>query len=465
VARTLIRGGYVLSMDPELGDLPSADVLVSGDRIEAVGRDLPAGGVEVIDVAGGVVMPGFVDGHKHTWQTIFRGTSGDATLWQFFGEAVPATAPLMTPDDVYASNLLGALDALDAGITTILDWCHITLDPARTRAAVRGLRDAGVRAWFAHGAPQPTWSDKTLPHPADIERLKAEAFAEDGGLVRLAMAARGPMFANLDVTERDFALARRLGIPISVHVDMPGYEGDDVVRLSKMGALGADVSLLHGNTMSEREIDLAISAGARFVDSGPLDVLMGIGAPMTERLIARGARFGISPDTPVANPTDMFWVMRATVLLERQRAFGATFASGAQPPTSHLSARRILRAATIDAAHGVWLEDEVGSLTPGKQADVVVLRGTDLNLQPLNDVPTALVYGAHRGNVDTVLVAGRVVKRHGRLLDVDVERVVGLANEARDRVYDAAEQRGYRPDWRALAASATTQPARMSGRT
>jgi 5-methylthioadenosine/S-adenosylhomocysteine deaminase len=448
VERTLIRGGYIVSMDPDLGDLPSGDVLLEGSRIEAVGPSLLVDGADVIDATGMVVMPGFVDGHRHTWQTVFRGTSGDATLWQFFGEAVPATAPVMTPDDVYASNLLGAVDALDAGFTTILDWCHITLSPHHTRAAAGAVKDAGIRAWFGHGAPQPTWGDKSLPHPTDLEALQREAFAAAGGLVGLAMAARGPMFADLDVTERDFAFARRLGIPISVHVDMPGYAGEDVVRLSERGLLGPDVSLLHGNTVSEREIDLALEAGARFVDSGPLDVLMGIGSPMTERLLAKGARFGLSPDTVVANPGDMFWVMRATVLLERARKFKATFDSDAQPPTSFLDARRMLEAATIDGAHGVWLEKRIGSLTPGKEADVILIRATDINLQPFNDVATSLVYSAHRGNVDTVLVGGRVVKRGGRIVHVDADAVLRRANAARDRIYDAAAERGYRPAWR-----------------
>jgi 5-methylthioadenosine/S-adenosylhomocysteine deaminase len=448
VRRVLIKGGHVLSMDPAVGDLPGGDLLVEGSAITAIAPDLSAGDAEVIDATGMIVMPGMVDGHKHTWQTIFRGTSGDETLWQFFGEAVPATAPLMTPDDVYASNLLGAIDALDAGVTTFVDWCHITLSPEHTRAAVRGVKESGARVWFAHGAPQPTWGDKTLEHPADLEALQGEEFASDDELVRLAMAARGPMFADLDVTQRDFAFARRLGIPISVHVDMPGYDGLDIVRLNELGALGDDLCFLHGNTLTDEEIDLAIGAGATFVDSAPLDVLMGIGQANTERLLAKGVRPGISPDTTVANPTDLFWVMRAIVLLERARAFGPTFRSGAQPPKSHLTARQMLDLATQAGAEAVWLGDRVGSLSPGKDADIVLVRASDLNMQPLNDVTTALVYGADRGNVDTVLVAGRVVKRSGRIVSVDQDAVVRRAVAARDRIYDEAARRGYVPAWR-----------------
>jgi 5-methylthioadenosine/S-adenosylhomocysteine deaminase len=448
-SRTLIRGGAVLSMDPGIGVLRSGDVLVEDGLIAAVGPHLDVQSVDTIDATGMIAMPGMVDGHKHTWQTIFRGTSGDETLAQFFGEAVPATAPEMTPDDVYASNLLGAVDALDAGVTTFVDWCHITLSADHTRAALQGLRESGARAWFAHGAPQPTWSDRTLEHPPDLRILKEQEFGQESpeDLVRLAMAARGPMFANLDVTSRDFAFARELGIPISVHVDMPGFTGNDVMELERMRALGPDVSLLHGNTLTDEEIDTAIGAGCHFVDSSPLDVLMGIGPAITGRLLRHGVRPGISPDTTVANPTDLCWVMRALVLMERAREFGNAFDVNAQPATSHLSAGQMLDLATQAGAEAVWLGDRIGSLTPGKRADVVLIRA-DLNLQPLNDMETAVVYCADRGNVDTVIVDGRVMKRGSRWVALDIERVLRLANEARQRVYEAAERRGYVPRWR-----------------
>jgi cytosine/adenosine deaminase-related metal-dependent hydrolase len=445
--RLLIRGGFVLSMDEAVGDVRGGDVLVEDGAIAAVGVDLPSDGAEVIDATGMIVMPGMIDGHKHAWQSIYRGTCGNQTLNQFFGEAVPATAPHLTPDDIYASTLLGAADALEAGVTTILDWCHATLTPAHARAGVAALRDSGIRAWFAHGRSLLTWSDRRADHTADIRDLQAEAFASDDGLVRLAMAARGPMFADLDVTGRDFALARELGIPISVHVDMPSYAGNDVVELDRMGALGPDVTLLHGNTLTDEEIDLALRAGCRFVDSSVCDVLMGIGQELTARLLTRDIPFGISPDSAVVNTTDLFWVMRATVLLERSRVYGPVFASGRQPEAAHLTARRMLELATAGGAHAVWLADRIGSLAPGKQADIVLVRTRDVNMLPLNDPTEAVVFDAGPQNVDTVLVGGHVVKRGGRLVGVDVERVTRLAIEARDRNLEAAARDGYRPWW------------------
>src|SRR3954447_4927285 len=177
--RTLISGAAIITADPSLGVLRSGDILIEDGAIAAVRPHVEASNADVIDGSGLIALPGMVDGHKHTWQTIFRATSGDATLAEFFGEAVPATAPQMTPEDVYASNLLGAIDALDAGVTTFVDWCHITLSPEHSRAALRGLRDSGARAWFAHGAPQPTWSDKTLEHPADLRQIREQEFAAE----------------------------------------------------------------------------------------------------------------------------------------------------------------------------------------------------------------------------------------------------------------------------------------------
>jgi cytosine/adenosine deaminase-related metal-dependent hydrolase len=450
--RLLIRGGHLVTMDDATLDLARGDVLVEGSRIEAIRQDIPADDAEVIDARGMIVMPGMVDGHKHTWQTIFRGTGGNQTLQEFFGEAVPATAPHLQPDDVYASNLLGAVDALHAGVTTILDWCHATLTPDHSRAAFRALRESGIRAWFAHGPSLLTWSDREADHPADLRAIRNEMDAADGR-VRLAMAARGPMFAELPVTIRDFSLARDLGIPISVHVDMPGYPGEDVLRLGDAGVLGPDVCLLHGNTITEREIEIALEAGCTFVDSSVCDVLMGIGSEITHRLLSAGAEFGISPDTPVVNPTDLFWTMRATLLLERSRAYRPTFEADAQPMGAHLSARRMVEAATIHGARAIWMGDQVGSLSPGKRADIVLLDGAALGLAPMNDPTEAICFDASPGNVDTVLVDGQIVKRGGRMVGVDVDRVRQLAVEARDRVFEAAARNGYQPRWRAAASA------------
>lgn len=421
-------------MDPDIGDMPRGDILVTGSKIEAVAPDITADDIEIIDADGMIAMPGMIDCHKHTWQWIFRGATADSTLTRFFGEIVPAVCPALTPADVYSANLLGAADALNAGVTTFTDWCHITITPEHARAAVRALKDSGARAWFGHAASLLTWSDRSRPHPSDIRSLQQEHFSAPGHLIGLALAARGPMFADPGPAAAEFVLARELGIPVTVHVDMPGYPGGDVAALARAGVLGPDVTLLHGNNLTDEEIAIAEAAGCSFVDSSPLDILMGIGPAVTERLMAQSVKLGISSDTATANPADLFWVMRAIVLLERARAYQPAFGANRQPDDPHLTCRQMLELATLGGARAAWLEDVTGSLTPGKEADIVLVRTTDLNMVPVHDAAAALVFHATPANVDTVLVAGKVVKRAGSLLTVDPDHVARLAAQAGERL-------------------------------
>ena len=440
----LLKRGCVISQDEAVGDLWPGDVLVEDGIIVDVAPSIERDDCEVIDAGGMIVMPGFSDGHRHTWQSIFRASVADRTVREFFGTLVPAIAPLMTPEDVYAANLAGAVDALEAGITTIVDWCHITLTPEHSRAAVDALEDSGIRAWFGHAPSLLTWDDRRRGHPEDIRSLRSERFEDPGRTVRLALAARGPAFTDLDVTARDFQLARELDLPITAHVSMVGYPPDDVKLLAREGLLGPDVALLHANAMSTEEITLAREAGCRFVDSSPLDVLMGIGPAITGRLLEAGVRPGISADTACANPTDLFWVMRAILLMERGRHYGERWERGEEASLPHLTTRDMLSLATTRGAESVWLDGVTGSISPGKAADLILLDGFDMNLLPLNDVVATVVLNATRSNVDTVLVAGRVVKRSGAMVSVDETRVKQLLLDTRDRLAMRAEAAGHR---------------------
>jgi cytosine/adenosine deaminase-related metal-dependent hydrolase len=442
--RLIIRDGCVLTLDPAIGDFRKADVLIEGSKIVQIAPEIQADDCEIIDAAGMVVMPGFVDGHKHTWQTVLRGSVVDLTLTQFFGEVVPAVAPRFTPDDVYASNLLGAVDALNGGITTLLDWCHITLTPEHTRAAVRGLKDSGVRAWFAHAPALLNWGDPTADHPADIRALQREEFSGSGQLVQLALAARGPAWTDEEATRKEFQLARDLGIPISVHVQMTGYPPGEVRKLHEAGLLGPDVTLLHGNSLTDEDIELARATGCKFVDSATCDIAMGIGPALHGRLLDAGIRPALSPDSPASLTTDMFFVMRSVLLLERARVYQRLWDNEGQVETPYLSTRDLLEMATVEGANACWLADKVGTITPGKEADIILIRGLDWNVLPLSNVIAGIVANATASNVDTVLVGGKVVKRHGEMVSVDAARVRRLVLEARDRLYEAvasSEQR------------------------
>lgn len=200
--RVLIRNGYVLTMDDRLGDIPNGDVLIEGDTILQVGRGLAAADAEVIDATGKIVLPGFIDTHRHTWETAIRGCAPDATLEDYFIEVLDTFAPLYRPEDVYASNLAGALECLNAGITTLVDWSHINNTPEHPDAAIQGLQDAGIRAVYAYGPPntslQACWFNSTLVTPReDGERMRKTYFNSDKGLLTMALATCGPAFAGM----------------------------------------------------------------------------------------------------------------------------------------------------------------------------------------------------------------------------------------------------------------------------
>src|SRR5436190_2772439 len=152
---TLVRGGMVVSMDPAVGDLPRGDVLIEDGRIAAVATTLATTGAEVVDATGKIVLPGFVDTHRHTWQTAFRGVGADWTFGQYRVAVHGTLGPHYRPEDVYLGNLLGRIEAIGSGVTTLLDWFHRADRPENADAAIQALRDAPGRSIFCYGAAGP----------------------------------------------------------------------------------------------------------------------------------------------------------------------------------------------------------------------------------------------------------------------------------------------------------------------
>src|SRR6185312_10368120 len=218
--RTLIKGGTVITVDPSLGDLyPTGDVLIEDGTIVEVARSIDAEDAELIDATDRLVLPGLVDTHRHTWQALFRNIGSDWTLAHYFTGLHGTMSELYRPQDTYAGNLIGTLEALDSGITTLLDWSHNLNTPAHSDAALDALFESGSRVVFGHGAGFAHWAPvSALDHPADdVRRLRADRLSSDDGLVTLCLAPRGNQFATLDVTRRDYELADELGIRISCH--------------------------------------------------------------------------------------------------------------------------------------------------------------------------------------------------------------------------------------------------------
>jgi 5-methylthioadenosine/S-adenosylhomocysteine deaminase len=426
--KTLIRGGTVLTMDPDLGDFASADVLIEGDRIVAVRPGLDAADAEVIDATGMIVMPGFVDTHRHIWEGLLRNIGTDVPLEgrsSYISYVLHKLAPAYRPEDAYIGDLISALGAIDAGVTTLLDWSHIQGSPAHTDAVIQALKDSGLRAVFAYGFPW--WGKWEERQPSWFVRAASEHFSTKEQMLTLALAAPGPEFTDFEITRDHWKLAREADARITTHVGVGSYGKDGKVQeMGEAGLLGPDTTYIHCTTLNDTEIQMIVDTGGTVSLASPVEMMMGHGMPPIQKFLDRGLRPSLSVDVETNVPSDMFNQMRSVLGLQRAIAT----AEGKAP----MSAADVLACATIDGAKANGLGSKVGSLTPGKQADVILLRTDRLNVTPLNDPATAVVAGMDTGNVDTVLIAGRSMKRHGELLHVDWEAVRRMVGESRDHV-------------------------------
>jgi 5-methylthioadenosine/S-adenosylhomocysteine deaminase len=426
--RTLIRGGIVLSMDPTIGDLASGDVLIDGDRIVEVGASVAGDGADVVDASGMIVMPGFVDSHRHIWEGLLRNIGTDVPLEgrsSYISFVLHKLAPAFRPEDAYIGNLVSALGAINAGITTLLDWSHIQGSPAHTDAVIQALRDSGLRAVFAYGFPW--WGKWEERQPSWFVRAATEHFSSKDQMLTLALAAPGPEFTDFEVSRDHWKLARETGARITTHVGVGSYGQDAKVQeMGEAGLLGPDTTYIHCTTLNDTEIQMIVDTGGTVSLASPVEMMMGHGMPPIQKFLDRGLRPSLSVDVETNVPSDMFNQMRSVVALQR----GSAPSKGKAPLTS----KEVLACATVEGARANGLDSKVGTLTPGKQADLIMLRTDRMNVTPLNDPATAVVAGMDTGNVDTVLIAGRVMKRHGELLHVDWPAVRRMAAESRDHV-------------------------------
>src|SRR4051794_25761272 len=433
--RLLIRNGFVVSMDPDVGEIANGDVLVEDGTIVEIGRGLEVSDAERIDASGMIVMPGFIDTHRHTWQTPVRGVLPSCTLDHYFAVMLGSVGGHYRPEDVHIGDYAGALEALNGGVTTLLDWSHINNTPDHADAAIQGLKDAGIRAVYAHGMPTggEWWTLSELDHPADIRRIRDTYFSSDDGLITLAMAARQPGNSSFDVAKRDWALARELGIPISVHVGMRlhNLHYEPVKDMHELGLMGPDVTYIHCTDLTDQELDWIAETGGSVSTARYVEMLMGRGRPPIGKLLERGVRSSPSVDVVSSVPGEMFTQMRTALAFDRIEEFTPTPDIAFAPRLSHTD---VLEFATIDGARACHLGDKVGSLAPGKQADIVLLQTRAINTMPVLDPTATIVTFADTSNVDSVFVAGRAVKRDGRLLDVDLGSVFGKLEESRNHI-------------------------------
>ena len=443
MGKVLLKGGTVLSVDPDVGDLQTVDVLIEDDLIAGVEASIEAD-AEVVDCAGKIVIPGFVDTHRHTWETAIRNCAPNATLDDYFVEVLDTFAPLYRAEDVYASNVAGSLECLNAGITTLVDWSHINNTPEHPDAAIQGLQETGIRAQYAYGSANTSlekywfFSAEAIPGD-DVRRVKDAYFSSDEGLLTMAIATRGPGFTQDQVVQSEWGLARELGIPVTVHVAMGRLAGRYamVEQLDRLGLLGPDTTFIHCCYFSEHEWKRVADTGGTISIAAQVELQMGHGWPPVNKSYQFGLRPSLSVDVVTTVPGDMFTQMRAAFGAERARVNAVSWAADTGVPDTMLTAQQMLEMATINGAHVAGLEDRVGSLTPGKKADVVVIDATAINVTPIHDPVAAVTLCADVSNVEHVIVDGVFRKRDFTLL-ADVGRARTLVENARDFLVDAA---------------------------
>lgn len=433
--KTLIKNGIVLTLNKKVGNFHEADVLIEGTKIASVAPNLNAEGAEVIDASDMIVMPGFVDTHRHVWEGILRNIGTDIPLEgeaSYLSFILNTLAPVYRPEDAYIGNLVGLYGAIDAGITTILDWSHIQATREHADAVIKALQESGMRAVFAYGYPWWKYPDEN--QDAWIRDVAKKYFSSKDQLLTFAIAPPGPEFTPFEVAKAQWELARELDVRITVHVGV-GRAGKlcKLLEMGRTGLLREDTTYIHCTTLSDDEIKMIVDTGGTVSLSSTTEMTMGYGMPPIQRFLNHGLRPSISVDAETNMPNDMFTQMRSLISLQHAMIFDRKLAGKRNLPP-FMSSRDVIECATIEGARANGLLHKTGTLTPGKEADLIMLRTDRPNILPVNDPIGAVVWGMDTSNVDSVFVAGKALKRNGKLLNVDLDNLRRMAYESRDYV-------------------------------
>jgi len=485
--RYVIRGGAVMTMDPSMpnkGEFAQADVLVEGKKIVAVGANLQAGGAGEIDARGKIVMPGFIDTHHHQFETALRSFLADGVLINdrsgsvagsttYFEYVLLTFAPVYRPEDVYISELFGGLSQLDDGVTTVHDVSQIHHSPQHSDAAIKALFDAGRRAAF--GYFESAGAVRGNQYPFDAPRIKKQFFSSSDQLVHMIMG--GEVYLGDQSADDSWRIGRELDLQIAAHVLSPFGIRPIFDRLAAgtggngHTAIGGDNLFIHMTGMSDAAWQRVKDVGAQVSIAFPIEMNMRHGMPPIIRMQQMGMEPSLSSDVEVTLTADFFTQMRVAMNLQRlvvnqmtldkpngnqnlpdprnwelpQTAATSTDTNFPYWPTppggvpAPLTTRDVLRYATINGAKHLRLDKKTGSLTPGKEADIIILDAQAINVAPLNNVPGAVVSLMDRTNVETVIVAGKVRKWKGRLLDVNLDSLRRQLENSRDHVFSEAQ--------------------------
>jgi 5-methylthioadenosine/S-adenosylhomocysteine deaminase len=421
--RILIKGGVVLTLDRRIGDFAQADVLIEDSKIREVRPNIAmaADAAAVVDAANRIVIPGFIDTHSHSYQGLLRNIMPNGLLVPDYNRDVQSTlTPAYEPEDAYAGELITALGMIDMGTTAIVDISQVSHTPEHSDACIRGLQEAGIRAVFSyHRGAGPR-----ARYPQDIVRLQRTYFSSKDQLLTLALTT------GLDA--KLYAVAREVGVQAVLHLVGKDLSGP-LLELGRAGLLRPGDEYIHCLGLNDAAWRLIKDSGGRVSLCTQIDMAMGHGTPTIQEALDHGLRPSLSSDHGVEIAQDFFTVMRSTFTFQRNQLFQRA-RNGEQNLPPLLSCRELLEFATIEGARCANIDGKVGTLTPGKEADILLLTADRLNIWPLNNAPGVVVNQMNPGNVDTVFIAGKVKKWRGNLVGVDVPRVLRLAREARDAV-------------------------------
>ncbi|MXR52955.1 amidohydrolase family protein [Halovenus sp. WSH3] len=447
MTQKIIQNGTIVSLDPDVGQVSGGDIRIADGEIVEIGHNLDASDAEVIDAEDHIVVPGFVDSHIHLAQTQVRGIAGDWSLMgEYFDHMLGNITGLYQPEDMYLGGLFGGLEKLYTGTTTALDWSYPNSLEHGERA-VDALKDAGLRAVYTYGPPGDDaakwWYDSDVGLPEDLIRELYEEKIRDDDRLSLALGLRGPDFCTDETARSDLELAREMDALATIHMgaalwpsSVYGEEYQGFGAIDDM--LGPDVNVAHGNHFRQEDIDHAIEQGVSFSSTPEVEMQMGHGIPVTEKVLEAGGRPAWGVDVCSNVSGDMGSQMRIGLQLQRMFDNQKILEGDEEVDEVSIDCRATLEMATIEGAKALNLEDEIGTLTPGKRADIVMIDTDDFMTAPAHSPIQTVVFQSDPSHIDTVLVDGEVVKRDGQLQNPLVDEEFDRFIESGERLLDEA---------------------------
>ncbi|KAK4936590.1 hypothetical protein LTR10_022577 [Elasticomyces elasticus] len=447
----LIKNATVVSVDKSIGTVPNCDVLIEDGVIKAVGPNLKySSSPNIIDGTNAIVSPGFIDTHRHTWQTQLRSIGSDYVLSDYILNLRQIYGASYSVHDAYLGNLCGALDSIDNGITYLIDHCHVINSPEHADAVIKGLQEAKIRATFCYAMyANPHWEGSCIDKQReqqtpdwrlqDTVRIAKKYFqsGKDDDLIRMGFALSEPDLTPVDRLVQEIDHARHIGCKvITGHFNFGKWDpGNCIVRqLGQRGLLERDILLSHGNTLRDDELEIVAKHGCGISSTPDTELQMGMSHPVAFKAKDRGCSASLGVDVCCSAPADIFAQMR--LLLQAQRHLEHE-AQDKAPLEMSRSCQEILEIATIGGAKAVGLENLIGSITPGKRADLLITRCDAPRLVPAHDPVGTLVLYANGSDIDTVMINGEIVKSGGKLTNVDWPK---LREELRTSVTNIMER-------------------------